>query len=397
MLKKKEICGFLLLSLILGFTFLATFSIFHSAEGRIYIYSRITDISPSLNGAIGASEWEDANVYENVGNDGKFDVFLMHDDNYFYIGIRVTDASKDDAGVNSQDRIALFFDEGDDGGFGSGSSDEVLTSGQEDYKSIEGDGTLQDGYWFGPDPIYWYVWTDATPDAISFEADIAYHTNRWEAEFKIPFVGDDGVSSDTSDLDIDVTDYINVLIRLRDYHPVDGFQGHYWYPEYEYTTATDVDIQADPSLWMTLAFDNEAPTISNVQISPSDPGSDDSVTVSADVTDDVSGILDVTLRYSINGGASWSNVLMISGSAYSGVIPQQAEGTVVQYKIVARDNAGFTKESAVSSYSVQEEAPPPAAPGIPGFPLEGIALAMIIAAAVLSFFRKREQMTSVSI
>ena len=385
-MRKNKFFTYLLLSTIfLGFTLQATtLPIVHGSVGTIY--SKYTENPPTLNGGISAAEWEDANVYMDVGNEDKFDVFLMHDDNYFYIGIRADNPTQSDT-----DRLCIFFDEGDDGGYGSGSSDEILTSGQEDYAAIDGDGTLRDGYWKGPDPIYWYVYT--TPDAVTFEAEMNYHVNRWEAEFKIPFVGDDGHSGDVSDLDIDMNAHIGILIRLRDYD--NGFTGHYWYPEYSYTDATHVDIQADPSSWVTLAFDNEAPAVSNVVINPSQPGPDDSVTVTADVTDDVSGILDVILRYSINSGASWTNVVMTSGSAYSGVIPKQAEDTVVQVKVVARDNAGFVTETPVTSYSVQT--PAPEAPGIPGFPLEAIALAMIMSVVALMFFKKREQLTPAGI
>jgi hypothetical protein len=349
------------------------------------IYSKYTSNPPTLNGVISSTEWEDANVYLNVGDEDKFDLFFMHDDNYMYIAIRVTDASQSDS-----DRVAVFFDEGDDGGYGSGSRDEVLTSGQENLCIISLHGTLFDGYWLGPTYTHWYIIYH--PIEIDFQAAIDYHINRLEAEFKIPFEGEEG-KNDQSDLSMDTDDDVGILVNLQDYD--NGFSGLYYFPLNPYPG--DDPIQGEPDLWPTLIFDNEAPTITNIQKDPDQPGPEDIVTVSADVIDDASGILDVILRYSITGGASWNNVPMIGGSAYSGVIPQQAADTVVQYKVVARDNAGFVTESTVSSYSVQEEAPSPEAPGIPGFPLEAISLALIIAVAALAFVRKREHTIPASI
>ncbi len=76
----------MLSTIFLGFTLqtLTTLPIVYGSVGTIY--SKYTESPPSLNGAIGSSEWEDANVYMNVGNEGKYDVFLMHGDNYFYVG-----------------------------------------------------------------------------------------------------------------------------------------------------------------------------------------------------------------------------------------------------------------------------------------------------------------------
>ena len=376
-MKKTRLLTLLLLSTIfLGFTLqtLTTLPIVHGSVGTIY--SKYTENPPTLNGVISATEWEDANVYMDVGDEQRFDVYLMHDEDYFYIAVRANDATQ-----SNSDNIALFFDEGDDGGFGSGSSDEVLTSGQENICVITLGGTIQDGYWKGPSHTHWYIYSAV--DQIDFQAAMDYHINRLEAEFKIPFVGEEG-KDDQSDLTIDRYDSLGFLINTWDYD--NGFSGLYYYPDNPWFG--DDIIQGDPTYWVTLAFDNEAPTMTNINVNPTQPEPDDSVTVTADVSDDVSGVLDVVLRYSISGGTSWSNVPMTSGSAYSGTIPQQADGTTVQYKIVARDNAGFTTESAVASYSVQA----PAAPGpqIPGFPLEGILIGIMITALALTSIRKRQ-------
>ena len=66
-----------------------------------------------------------------------------------------------------------------------------------------------------------------------------------------------------------------------------------------------------------------------------------SVTVSVEVTDEGVGVNEVVLSYSINGGQTWTNTAMTSGSMniYSGEIPVFEEGVHVQYKILAYDSA----------------------------------------------------------
>ncbi|MDH5771052.1 MAG: zinc ribbon domain-containing protein, partial [Candidatus Bathyarchaeota archaeon] len=87
---------------------------------------------------------------------------------------------------------------------------------------------------------------------------------------------------------------------------------------------------------------------------------DENVTVSASVTDDVSGLKSVTLLYSIDGGATWSSVTMTkiiildNGiEKYKAEIPEQASGTTVQFKVSAEDNVFFSAESTVASYTVK--------------------------------------------
>ena len=65
-----------------------------------------------------------------------------------------------------------------------------------------------------------------------------------------------------------------------------------------------------------------------------------SVTVSVEVTDEGVGVNEVVLSYSINGGQTWANTAMTSGSMniYSGEIPVFEEGVHVQYKILAYDS-----------------------------------------------------------
>ena len=96
------------------------------------------------------------------------------------------------------------------------------------------------------------------------------------------------------------------------------------------------------------------PSISNVKYTPQTPQPTDIVTVIANITEAESGIKTVTLRYSTDGGTTWTSVAMVSGDTpYTGTIPAQAGGTTVQFKIRAEDKAGNIAESTVASYTVK--------------------------------------------
>ena len=176
------------------------------------IHSKYTAIEPTLDGVVGDVEWRDAYVYEDVGDENRFTIYLMHGEDYFYIGLKLEDDTK-----SLDDRFFLYFDEGDDGAHGSGSGDGVLKAGQEDHKSIGGDGVLRDGWWDTFDNTsYFYYDINQPLDSINFEAAIEYHSDHWEVEFKIPFKGNDGHPQDLSDLNINIEDTPGVLFAFRD-------------------------------------------------------------------------------------------------------------------------------------------------------------------------------------
>ena len=332
MIKRNKLTIFLIVIICLGFAF-QPLMVLLKVHGEYVdtIYSKYSTNVPILNGVIG-EDWEDANVYENVGDDNTFTVYLMHAENYLYIGVHANDLTE-----QTGDQIAAFFDEVDDGDHGSGSGDNVLTNYQEDYKAIDGDGTSWDGFWSSP---YWWIFpSTGDPSQINFEVAIDYYLNYWEAEFKIPFQGVEDLN-DESDLNVTRADVIGILLCFRQqdwtfkYYPVDG-------------------NYSNPLTWLALAFDDEAPNVTNITYSPTHPGPNDAVTVTANVTDTESGIKDVVLSYSTNGGVTWTNVVMSNITSYSGTIPKQAEDTIIQFKIIAQDNASFTTESGVSSYKVE--------------------------------------------
>ncbi len=78
--------------------------------------------------------------------------------------------------------------------------------------------------------------------------------------------------------------------------------------------------------------DGNPATIGNLSISPTNPGADSPVTISATVTD-ASGILSVRLFYAVNEG----DIILVNmssvGDTYTGLIPPQEGGSVIKYYI----------------------------------------------------------------
>ncbi|MGH1365404.1 MAG: beta strand repeat-containing protein [Calditrichia bacterium] len=97
---------------------------------------------------------------------------------------------------------------------------------------------------------------------------------------------------------------------------------------------------------------SDAPQINNVMRSPANPSTEDVVTITATVTDDVS-LVSTRLFTSIAGAAFDStDMANTSGDEFSAMIPIQAEGVEVQYFIKARDGDNLTSLSATTAYTV---------------------------------------------
>jgi len=131
------------------------------------------------------------------------------------------------------------------------------------------------------------------------------------------------------------------------------------------------------------------PIIGTSHQEPLEPSGGENVTISVNVTDKESGVYNVTLSYSINEGADWTDVLMINltGDTYVGEIPGLPNGTVVWYKITAYDNAGnFVVDDNATQYYVYTV--------IPEFPATIFLSLFIILTLVAVTLRKRKKGTS---
>ena len=114
------------------------------------------------------------------------------------------------------------------------------------------------------------------------------------------------------------------------------------------------------STHVIVTVDNTEPTIGELTISPEAPTEEDDVTVKVNVTDALSGVKEVILSYSTDGGATWSNMTMTLGpdGYYTATIPRQPAETTVLYKIYAFDTAGNHAMSPECSYTVRAKPAP---------------------------------------
>lgn len=97
---------------------------------------------------------------------------------------------------------------------------------------------------------------------------------------------------------------------------------------------------------------NQAPEIENIDFVPVIPGENETVNVSADITDDEEvSIAQIIWGYSadnLNNSVDMSN----SSDTYSGTIPGQAAETIVYFKVQATDNESESSISGLYQYQV---------------------------------------------
>ena len=150
--------------------------------------------------------------------------------------------------------------------------------------------------------------------------------------------------------------------------------------------------------------DTYGPSLSLISHDPENPTSITPVTISANVQDP-SGVEYVTIQYKVNSG-EWINVTMnADGDTWSGMIPAQAPGAVVSYRLVAADSLGNVIISGVFSYAVsgatttptestttETTTGPGVTPGITGqnllYVISGIGILVIVVIG-LAIARKR--------
>lgn len=120
--------------------------------------------------------------------------------------------------------------------------------------------------------------------------------------------------------------------------------------------ATDNDSDSNRSDENSFTFNsegNEVPQITGISMNPTNPQSDDSVTVSATITDSDGTISSAIIKWGTISG-TYNNTVSMSntGDTYSGVIPAQADETHVYFVVYAVDNDGGSTQSPENDYLV---------------------------------------------
>jgi len=109
-------------------------------------------------------------------------------------------------------------------------------------------------------------------------------------------------------------------------------------------------------------YDGISPTIGIPSRTPSgDVLPNQEVTVTVNVTDNLSGVMNVTLYYSIDNGLNWNSTEMLknpSTGLYEATIPGQEYGKTVRFRIEAFDNAGNNQtRDGAETYCVYQIVP----------------------------------------
>lgn len=103
---------------------------------------------------------------------------------------------------------------------------------------------------------------------------------------------------------------------------------------------------------------NASPVISSISISPEEPGSEDVVTISAEITDADGTIENAELYWGTESGTLDNTINMVhqSDDTYQteNPVPEQADGTTVFYQIYAIDNEDADTYTSEMSYEVSD-------------------------------------------
>lgn len=122
-----------------------------------------------------------------------------------------------------------------------------------------------------------------------------------------------------------------------------GYSFDHWQFDGENRTENPLSIQMDTNHTLTAVFiDNTAPEIGSPTQQPAENvEAYQNVTVTVNVTDQGTGVRNVTLHYSLDNATTWNplNMTAISSDTYQATIPGYGNCTWITYKIIAYDNA----------------------------------------------------------
>jgi endonuclease I len=173
--------------------------------------------------------------------------------------------------------------------------------------------------------------------------------------------------------DLELVDYITgstkspifgKLSTLLQWHiddPVDAFERHRNEIVYSYQNNRNPFIDHPEYVCQIWGGDcSTVPSISDITITPANPKSTETVSISATITDDGT-IASAKLYWGISSGSLTNTITMSvsTGNTYSIIanIPAQADGVTVYYEIEATDDEAEVSKSSVQSYTIEDNPP----------------------------------------
>lgn len=156
----------------------------------------------------------------------------------------------------------------------------------------------------------------------------------------------------------------------------------------EYWSVDNTGHEEQPHKMLAeIKLDKTPPTVEVPSRTPDgDVQPDQEVKISANISDLTSNVKNATLQYTLNDGATWSDLDMTHNSTtglYETAVPGQLEGTVVRFRMYVYDNAGnnVTKNGS-EPYCVYTV--------IPEFSSIIILLLSMVACAFVGVYRSRK-------
>jgi len=128
----------------------------------------------------------------------------------------------------------------------------------------------------------------------------------------------------------------------------------------------------------SIVAPNVLPNISSITINPTSPLTNQSITVSATITDSDGTIQEAYIMWGTTSGSLTNKVSMgLNGGSYEGIIPAQSAAGTIYYTVSAKDNTGNIKTSNEAGFEVTAPNVLPSISNIsinPASPLTGQAI-----------------------
>jgi hypothetical protein len=123
-------------------------------------------------------------------------------------------------------------------------------------------------------------------------------------------------------------------------------------------TGTSGTLQRSIIISLTIVIETKPPMIVSIsQIPVNEPAYNETVTITANIVDPVSGVKNASLRYSV-GAVQYNIAMTLHSGLYEVIIPDLPYSTKVEYVIQTFDNAGNSATSDNATYTVTDPYPP---------------------------------------